>query len=48
MSNEARAALGAAAVLVVLICAVEISDGPHAHYAGWLAAVPFLAAAFTP
>jgi phosphoserine phosphatase RsbU/P len=48
MSSEARAALGAAAVLVVLICAVEIGDGRHAHYAGWLAAVPFLVAAFTP
>jgi serine phosphatase RsbU (regulator of sigma subunit) len=48
MSSEARAALGAAALLVVLICVVEIGDGPHAHYAGWLAAVPFLVAAFTP
>src|SRR5439155_15656134 len=46
MSQETRAALGAAFALLALITAVEIADGPAVHYLGLLAAVPFLAAAF--
>jgi hypothetical protein len=46
MSSETRAGLGAAFVLIVLVSAVELADGPGAHYLGLLAAAPFLAAAF--
>jgi phosphoserine phosphatase RsbU/P len=43
---EARAGLGAAFVLLCLVFAVEVADGPRADYLGLLAAAPFLAAAF--
>jgi sigma-B regulation protein RsbU (phosphoserine phosphatase) len=46
MRPDARAGLGAAFVLLVLIAAVEVIDGPTPHYVGLLAAPPFLAAAF--
>ncbi|MGH3729716.1 MAG: PP2C family protein-serine/threonine phosphatase, partial [Micromonosporaceae bacterium] len=44
---EARAGVGAALVLLVLIVSVEIADGSQPHYLGLLAAPPLLAAAFT-
>jgi phosphoserine phosphatase RsbU/P len=43
---ETRAGLGAAFVLLGLVTAVELADGPQAHFIGLLAAAPFLAAAF--
>jgi hypothetical protein len=43
---EARAGVGAAFVLLCLVVAVEIADGPQANYIGLMAAAPFLAAAF--
>jgi hypothetical protein len=43
---DARAGVGAAFVLLVLIVAVELADGPAPHYIGLLAAPPLLAAAF--
>src|SRR4051794_41884154 len=43
---EARAGVGAAFVLLCLVFAVEIADGPQANYIGLMAAAPFLAAAF--
>src|SRR2546422_5751967 len=42
---DARAGLGAALVLILLVAAVELADGPSAHYVGLFAAAPFLAAA---
>jgi hypothetical protein len=46
ISPASRAGLGAAFVLLTLICVVELADGSQPHYIGLLAAVPFLAAAF--
>jgi hypothetical protein len=46
MSQETRAGIGAALVLLAIISLVEISDGGKPNYIGLLAAVPFLAAAF--
>jgi hypothetical protein len=43
---EARGGLVAAGGLVLFVTLVEIFDGPMLHYAGWLSAAPFLAAAF--
>ncbi len=45
-SPDTRAGVGAAFVLLVLIVAVELADGPQPHYIGLLAAPPLLAAAF--
>src|ERR1700742_3041046 len=46
LSPGSRAGLGAALALLVVVSAVEISDGRQANYVGLLAAVPFLAAVF--
>jgi hypothetical protein len=46
LSPEARAGVGAAFVLLCLVLAVEVADGPRGNYIGLLAAAPFLAAAF--
>ena len=46
VNPDARAGVGAAFVLLVLIVAVEVADGPQPHYLGLLAAPPLLAAAF--
>ena len=46
MSQENRAGIGAALVLLLIISLVELADGAPPHYIGLLAAVPFLAAAF--
>ncbi|MEV6342136.1 PP2C family protein-serine/threonine phosphatase [Actinoplanes sp. NPDC051851] len=46
MSPGNRAGLGAAVALLAVVSAVELTDGPHAHYVGLLAAVPFVAAVF--
>jgi hypothetical protein len=46
LSPGSRAGLGAALVLLVLVSAVEIADGPQANFVGLFAAVPFLAAVF--
>jgi len=46
MSPESRAGLGAAVMLLAVVSAVELADGPNAHFVGLLAAVPFLAAVF--
>src|SRR4051812_47012263 len=43
---EARAGVGAAFVLLVLVLTAEVADGFRADYVGLLAAAPFLAAAF--
>jgi Stage II sporulation protein E (SpoIIE) len=46
LSPGSRAGLGAALVLLAVISAVELADGPRAHYIGLFVAVPFLAAVF--
>src|SRR5687768_17282530 len=46
LSQGARAGLGAAFVLLSLICAVELADGSEVRYVGLMATVPFLAAVF--
>jgi hypothetical protein len=46
LSPASRAGLGAGLVLLAVVSAVELADGPQAHYVGLLAAVPFLAAVF--
>ena len=46
LSPGSRAGLGAALALLAVIAAVEIADGPRAHYIGLFVAVPFLAAVF--
>ncbi|GIM97235.1 PP2C family protein-serine/threonine phosphatase [Paractinoplanes toevensis] len=46
LSPGSRAGLGAALVLLAVVSAVELADGPRAHFVGLLAAVPFLAAVF--
>ena len=48
LSSASRAGLGAALALLLLVSAVEIADGPTAHFIGLLAAAPFLAAMFAP
>ncbi|GAA1609488.1 PP2C family protein-serine/threonine phosphatase [Catellatospora bangladeshensis] len=48
LSPGFRAGLGAAFVLLFLICAVELADGREARFVGLLATVPFLAAVFAP
>jgi serine phosphatase RsbU (regulator of sigma subunit) len=45
-NSEARAGLGAAFVLLCLVTAAEIADGPVANYIGLMAAAPFFAASF--
>lgn len=45
-SPGSRAGLGAAFVLLGLICAVELADGAQVRYVGLMATVPFLAAVF--
>jgi hypothetical protein len=46
LSPGSRVGLGAALGLLIVVSAVEFTDGPHAHFVGLLAAVPFLAAVF--
>jgi phosphoserine phosphatase RsbU/P len=46
LSPGSRAGLGAAVVLLALVCAVELADGSEARYIGLIVAAPFLAAAF--
>jgi len=46
-TSEARAGLGAAIVLLVLVAVVDVADGASANYIGLMAAAPFLAAAFS-
>ncbi|MBW6438120.1 serine/threonine-protein phosphatase [Actinoplanes hulinensis] len=47
LSPGNRAGLGAALVLLAVVSAVEVADGPkEVHYVGLLAAVPFVAAVF--
>ncbi|MFC4066084.1 PP2C family protein-serine/threonine phosphatase [Actinoplanes subglobosus] len=46
LSPGNRAGLGAALVLLAVVSAVELADGPWARYVGLLAAVPFVAAVF--
>ena len=46
LNPEARAGLGAAIVLLSLVTAAELTDGPNANYIGLMATAPFLAAAF--
>jgi len=48
MSQEARAGVGAALMLLVLIVAIDLADGSEPHFLGLLVAVPFLAAAYAP
>ncbi|MCW3813726.1 serine/threonine-protein phosphatase [Micromonospora sp. DR5-3] len=45
LSPGSRAGLGAALGLLALVSAVEIADGPSAHYIALMAAAPVLAAA---
>jgi hypothetical protein len=46
LSPGNRAGLGAALVLLVVVSAVEVADGPQMNFVGLYAAVPFLAAVF--
>ena len=46
LSPGSRAGLGAALVLLAVVSAVELADGPSASFVGLLAAAPFLAAVF--
>lgn len=46
LSPASRAGLGAALVLLAIVSAVELADGPDPNYVGLVAAAPFLAAAF--
>lgn len=46
LSTGYRAGLGAAFVLLSLICALELADGREVRYVGLMATVPFLAAVF--
>jgi len=46
LSTGYRAGLGAAFVLLCLICALELADGREVRYVGLMATVPFLAAVF--
>jgi len=46
LTSGSRAGLGAALVLLALVSAIELADGPEANYIGLIVAAPFLAAAF--
>ncbi|MEU8658505.1 PP2C family protein-serine/threonine phosphatase [Actinoplanes philippinensis] len=46
LSPGNRAGIGAALVLLAIVSAVELAQGPGVDYVGLLAAVPFLAAVF--
>jgi hypothetical protein len=46
MTQEARAGLGAALLLIVLVAAMDLADGVQPHYIGLLVGAPFLVAAF--
>jgi hypothetical protein len=46
LSPGNRAGIGAALVLLAIVSAVELTEGPGVDYVGLLAAVPFLAAVF--
>jgi hypothetical protein len=46
MSQESRAGLGAALVLLAIVSLIELVDGRKANFLGLFAAAPFLAAAF--
>jgi Stage II sporulation protein E (SpoIIE) len=46
LSPGSRVGLGAALVLLAVVCAVELADGREANFVGLFAAVPFLAAVF--
>jgi len=46
LTPGSRVGLGAALGLLIVVSVVEFTDGPHAHFVGLLAAVPFLAAVF--
>jgi hypothetical protein len=46
LSPGNRAGLGAALVLLAVVSAMELADGPPASFVGLLAAVPFVAAVF--
>jgi phosphoserine phosphatase RsbU/P len=48
MSPDFRAGIGAAVVLLAVISAMEVADGPTPHFIGLLAAVPFLTSVFLP
>src|ERR1700733_806071 len=43
---ESRAGIGAAIVLLGIVSAVDLADGPQPHFIGLFAAAPFLTAAF--
>ncbi|HEY1486330.1 MAG TPA: PP2C family protein-serine/threonine phosphatase [Micromonosporaceae bacterium] len=46
LSPESRAGIGAALVLLAIISAADLADGPEPHFIGLFAAAPFLTAAF--
>ena len=46
LSPASRAGVGAAAVLLIIVAAVELADGGDPNYVGLIAAAPFLAAVF--
>ena len=46
LTPAARAGVGAAAMLLALVSAVELADGRDPNYVGLIAAAPFLAAVF--
>ncbi|MFI6076751.1 PP2C family protein-serine/threonine phosphatase [Actinoplanes sp. NPDC051343] len=46
VSPGSRVGLGAALLLLAVVSAVELADGPEANFVGLLVAVPFLAAVF--
>src|SRR6201991_885455 len=46
LSPGSRAGLGAALVLLAVVSAVELAQGPSAEFVGVFTAVPFLAAVF--
>jgi serine phosphatase RsbU (regulator of sigma subunit) len=46
LSPAARAGIGAAVVLLVLVSVVELADGREPNYVGLIVGAPFLAAAF--
>jgi phosphoserine phosphatase RsbU/P len=46
LSPASRAGIGAAAVLLAIVAAVELADGPESNYLGLIAAAPFLTAVF--
>jgi sigma-B regulation protein RsbU (phosphoserine phosphatase) len=48
LTHEARAGLGVAMVVLAVISAIEVADGPKASFVGWFTIAPFVAAAFAP